>query len=104
MDVEFCECGSVMTAVKGGFQCRACGRKITKNVKGKLTTHAKKKDIIVVEDNRPDRLPDTHKKCPKCGHTRAYWWLIQTRAADEPPTQFFRCANQKCRHTWREYK
>jgi len=27
--------------------------------------------------------------------------MIQTRAADEPPTRFYRCT--KCGHTWREY-
>ncbi|MEM4865380.1 MAG: hypothetical protein QXY09_02690 [Acidilobaceae archaeon] len=26
---------------------------------------------------------------------------MQTRAADEPPTRFYRCT--KCGYTWREY-
>ena len=29
------------------------------------------------------------------------WWMLQTRSADEPTTQFFRCT--KCQHTWRNY-
>ena len=104
MDIEFCEsCGGVMIAIKGGMKCRNCGREIKKEVAAKFTTPSAKKEIIVVEDNKPD-LPTTAKSCPKCGNDRAYWWLIQTRSSDEPPTQFFKCTNEKCNHTWREYK
>ncbi|MBS3171381.1 hypothetical protein J4449_02085 [Candidatus Woesearchaeota archaeon] len=28
-------------------------------------------------------------------------WLVQTRAADEAATRFFKCV--KCMHTWRAY-
>ena len=41
-------------------------------------------------------------ECPKCGHTKAHYWEIQTRAADEPATKFLKC--QKCKHIWRDYK
>jgi transcription factor S len=104
MDVEFCDCGGVMMPVKGGMECRSCG-KITKKEAAvtKLTTQAEKKEIIVVDSNKPD-LPTTTKLCQKCGNNMAYWWLIQTRSADEPPTQFFKCTNEKCNYTWREYK
>ena len=40
-------------------------------------------------------------ECPKCGHRTAYFWLVQTRAGDEPETKFLRC--EKCGHTWRDY-
>lgn len=49
----------------------------------------------------PDTLPTTKIECPRCGNDIAYWWTLQTRAADEPETQFFRCT--KCHYTWREY-
>ena len=39
--------------------------------------------------------------CPNCGAREAYYWSVQTRSADEPMTQFFKC--KKCGHTWREY-
>ncbi|PIO07920.1 transcription factor S, partial [Candidatus Pacearchaeota archaeon CG10_big_fil_rev_8_21_14_0_10_35_219] len=32
----------------------------------------------------------------------AYFWTMQTRAADESETKFYRCT--KCDHTWREYR
>lgn len=52
------------------------------------------------------QAPSTMEKvkgvvCPKCSHDEAFFWMLQTRAADEPPTRFYRCA--KCGHTWREY-
>ena len=39
--------------------------------------------------------------CEKCGNDEAVWWMLQTRSADEPTTQFYRCT--KCKHTWRNY-
>ena len=101
MNLQFCSCGSISIKKDGKIVCRSCGKEQS-SVKVKITTVAKKEDIIVIEDNRPDRLPITEKSCPECSNPRAYWWLIQTRSADEPPTQFFRC--EKCKHTWREYK
>ena len=48
-----------------------------------------------------DALPTTAIDCPKCGNNDAYWWMLQTRSADEATTQFYRCT--KCGHTWRNY-
>ncbi len=102
MDVEFCSCGGLFApAGKGMLKCRSCGREKKKEFSGKFTTRSSKKEIVVIEDNEPD-LPTTERECPKCKNNRAYWWLIQTRSGDEPPTQFFRCL--KCKHVWREYK
>ncbi|MBI2578600.1 MAG: transcription factor S [Candidatus Aenigmarchaeota archaeon] len=102
MDIEFCGCGGMLApAGKGLLRCRSCGKELEKKFHGKITAKSEKKEIVVIEDNAPD-LPTTDKECPKCKHGKAYWWLIQTRSADEPPTQFFRCI--KCRHVWREYK
>ncbi len=111
MDVEFCPCGAMMIPVSDSLlRCRACGREIKKHLDMKLQTHidakgvkqsSRKEDIVIIENNEPD-LPKTDKVCPKCKNEEAYYWLIQTRSIDEPPTQFFRCV--KCKHVWREYK
>lgn len=45
--------------------------------------------------------PLTEADCPKCGHKKAYYWLVQTRAGDEAETKFFKC--EKCKHQWRDY-
>ena len=60
--------------------------------------------IIVTEavEENLEALPKTDQICPVCSHRKAYWWLRQTRAADEPPTSFFKC--EKCGHVWREYR
>ena len=56
---------------------------------------------IMDSEVTPDALPTTAIDCPKCGNSNAYWWMLQTRSADEATTQFYRCT--KCRHTWRNY-
>ncbi|MDQ5869430.1 MAG: transcription factor S [Thermoproteota archaeon] len=52
-------------------------------------------------DKAPDTLPTTSTDCPKCGNNLAFWWMLQTRSADEATTQFYRCT--QCSHTWRNY-
>lgn len=102
MQIEFCEkCKSIMHPVKGGYRCRSCGSAIKKDSQAKITTQSKKEEIVVIEDNSP-YLPKTDKECPRCRGREAWYWLIQTRSSDEPPTQFFKCT--ACKHIWREYK
>src|SRR3989338_8967051 len=101
--IEFCKCGSIMMPVKNGFKCRKCGADIDKKAEAKVVvSRSSKEDIITIEDNAPDHLPVTDKECEQCGNKRAYYWLIQTRSSDEPPTQFFKCTNEKCKYVWRE--
>ncbi|MFH0832751.1 MAG: transcription factor S [Candidatus Aenigmatarchaeota archaeon] len=106
--IEFCDkCGSIMIPEKKTkniyLKCRSCGAEKKRNV-GDLKIIEKKekvRGIVVLEKDRII-LPMTDKMCPKCENIKAYYWLQQTRSADEPPTQFFRCV--KCNHVWREYK
>jgi len=56
---------------------------------------------VLDTDKAPDALPTTSTDCPKCGNNLAFWWMLQTRSADEATTQFYRCT--KCNHTWRNY-
>ncbi len=99
--VEFCTCGGMLVPHKGFMKCRICGNEIKMSKEAKITEEQNKEDIVIIEDNKPD-LPTTDRECMKCGNKEAYYWLIQTRSSDEPPTQFFRCT--QCRHVWREYK
>lgn len=101
MDIEFCECGGAMIPTREGMKCRACGNAVSRTAEAKIVTRAGKQEVLIFENNDPD-LPKTEKQCEECGNNEAFFWLIQTRASDEPPTQFFRCT--KCRRVWREYK
>ncbi len=68
-------------------------------------TEKKKEDDkgegIVDEEAEQKAMPEVKIDCPECGNKNAYFWEIQTRAGDEPPTKFFKCT--KCKHTWRDY-
>ena len=83
----YCKCGYTATADT-----------ISKiHIKG---SQNKKIEVVSEKDNTAG-LPLTDTTCPKCGHKKAYYWLVQTRAGDEAETRFFKC--EKCGHTWREY-
>jgi DNA-directed RNA polymerase subunit M len=60
----------------------------------------KKSEPEVIEDKQIG-LPTARVTCPKCKNNKAYWWIRQTRAGDEPSTRFYRCV--ACGHVWREY-
>src|SRR5579864_2665959 len=57
--------------------------------------------VLGDKEDKIKTMPTTQVECPKCGNNTAFWWFLQTRSGDEPPTQFFRC--EKCSHTWRQY-
>jgi len=94
-------------AGKSLFTCSRCGYKIEEA--NKLTiesiegTHKpyKQPSIIEVSDETAGSLSKTKVTCPKCGGSEAFWWMQQTRAADEASTRFFKCV--RCEHVWREY-
>ena len=59
------------------------------------------KEIAVFNETDAE-FPTTKVLCPRCDkEVEAYWAMQQTRAADEPPTRFYRC--KECQHVWREY-
>jgi transcription factor S len=107
--MKFCpKCGALLLPRKDSKgivnACTSCkyvdkaGSAQTKISERNLT----KKEIQVVSDDSDDiSLPLTDAKCEQCNHTKAYYWLVQTRAADEPETKFLKC--EKCKHTWRDY-
>ena len=56
---------------------------------------------VLDESEGREVLPTIKIDCGRCGHDEAVWWMLQTRSADEPTTQFYRCV--KCKYTWRNY-
>jgi len=63
--------------------------------------HSPQERTTVIDTSTSKTMPTIRASCPKCGHNEAYWWLLQTRRADEGSTRFYRCV--KCGFTWREY-
>ncbi len=109
--MKFCEkCGNLMIPdkIKGKmkYTCRKCGyvsRKETATsvavIEEKISEE--KKVIVMTEEETFKQYPKTRIMCPECDNNEAYWYMQQTRAADEPPTRFYSCT--KCGHKWREY-
>jgi DNA-directed RNA polymerase subunit M len=103
--VEFCpECGTLLLPKDGMLRCR-CGytKDIGEEVKEKYNLEEKTeeaREIMIVEEEL-QQMPTCKADCRRCGNTTAYYWMLQTRGADEPSTKFFRCT--KCKYTWRDY-
>ena len=104
----FCpKCGSILLPRKDERKIiMACGNcRYTSTKKEDLilrekTSFSKKEEIEII-DKKAEVLPKTKEACPKCENKEAYYWGVQTRAADEAETMFFKCV--KCGHTWRQY-
>lgn len=108
--MDFCpECGNLMNPEEREdgvvLVCRSCGHEESKGESDsesyKMVEEGEEKEETTVIEEDQDSNPKTSKKCPECGHGKAYWWMHQTRSADEPTTRFYRCV--ECGHTWREY-
>ncbi|GAI82646.1 unnamed protein product [marine sediment metagenome] len=103
----FCpKCRGLLVPKKEGSKrimaCSKCSFK-SKETKGAEIKEKieKPKEKLQVVEKEEQTMPLVDRECPKCGHNKAYFWEIQTRASDEPATQFFKC--EKCKHTWRHY-
>jgi len=112
--VKFCpRCGSLMTLRNVGgkvvWVCPSCGYQEEAGpgsaqlaVLRQQIKHDAKERLVVIDKNaKPESLPKTRAVCPRCGYHEAYYWVVQTRKADEPPTRFFKCV--RCGYVWREY-
>ena len=98
----FCpECGALLMPRPGKktVEC-SCGYK-SKEAVTALREKAKETKKVEVIDKEIEPHPLVDSECPKCKHTKAYFWTVQTRASDEPETKFFKC--EKCKHIWRDY-
>src|SRR3989344_6257362 len=101
--MRFCEkCGNMLVVEKkrknSYLVCRKCHRVYkTKGEKFRISsavTEGKKRVIVMSEKDQFSELPKTRIMCTKCENMESYWWMQQTRSADEPPTMFYRCT--KC--------
>lgn len=103
--MRFCpECKTKLKRTVSGMQCPDCSYAEDGSPEPARARREGRgaEELNVFADGEGDAaLPTIKKECEKCGNGEAVWWMLQTRSADEPTTQFFRCT--KCRHTWRDY-
>lgn len=58
--------------------------------------------VVSGEDvENPRGLPSIDMECEECENDEAYYYLQQTRAADESETRFYICT--ECENKWRDY-
>ena len=103
--MKFCpKCEVKLKKSDSGLQCSKCGYTEGQDIKKtkKTVDEQETEAILAFEGNEGEESHPTIKiECEKCGNDEAVWWMLQTRSADEPTTQFYRCT--KCKHTWRNY-
>ena len=106
--MKFCKtCGNILVIKNSEFGrslfCKKCNETtpLTDEIIIKYQQQ-NQEQVIVFGEGEDKEFPVTQVLCPKCDkHVDAYWALQQTRAADEPPTRFYRC--KVCNYVWREY-
>ena len=105
--MKFCTICDIRLKKSSGSSVLSCSKcDYTEGQESKSPNHtsqeASKSDFLVLDENEgKDAMPTIEIDCEKCGNNEAVWWMLQTRSADEPTTQFYRCT--KCEYTWRNY-
>ena len=102
--MEFCpKCGAILVQKRTKFGCPRCNYiskdKIKVEIKEKVNAQ---NQVAVVKETEGEVKPIVEMKCPKCKNNKSYFWTMQTRAADESETKFYKCT--KCKYTWRDYR
>lgn len=102
--MKFCPtCEVRLKKSDSGLKCPKCdyAEGSTSSSKKEVQEEEVSEFNVLDETEGKETLPTIKIDCEKCGHNEAVWWMLQTRSADEPTTQFYRCT--KCNHTWRNY-
>lgn len=101
--MKFCpKCEVRLKKSEFGLRCPKCDYLEGHTSTTKKTQEDEVSEFNVLEESEgQETLPTIKIDCGKCGNKEAVWWMLQTRSADEPTTQFYRCT--KCNYTWRNY-
>lgn len=93
---------TIMVCSRCGYREESASRQAFR-ISSRIEHSEKEKTIVLDNTIDVSNLPVSKEvTCRKCGAHEAYYWVLQTRAADEPPTRFYKCV--KCGYVWREYE
>ncbi len=85
--------------------CRKCGAKdVSRDGFTTTKSFSQAESAIPVVDSEREmkNVSKIAVECPRCKNIGAIWWMLQTRAADEAATTFYKCI--KCSYTWKAYQ
>jgi len=98
--MQFCpKCGSILMMRQKRFGCPRCNYVSTQEVSMEVKEEVKKSKDIVVVGSKESVNPVVEFECVKCPNKKAYFWIQQMRAGDEPESKFYKCT--KCENTVR---
>ena len=99
--MEFCpKCGSLLVMKKKKFGCPRCNYTAKGKVEMKTKEHVDEGiKVAVVSEKEGEVHPITDYDCEKCKGKKAYFWIRQMRAGDEPESKFYKCI--KCKNVVR---
>lgn len=100
--MKFCpKCGALLVKKGEVWICPKGDYRTNEKIKIESRETQEREKIAVMKEGQTNVYPLVTATCPKCGHHKAFFFTIQTRAGDEAETRFFTCA--KCNYRWREY-
>ena len=101
--MEFCpKCGRLILVEGAKAVCAGCGYRMKKKIRLRTSEKVAGRGGVAVIKKEYNVNPVVEMRCPKCKNKKCYFWIQQTRAADESETKFYKCT--KCEHTWRVYR
>lgn len=81
------------------YGCPRCDYVSKEDIDMEIKEKVNERKEIVVVGSKENVNPITDFLCEKCGNKRAYFWIQQMRAGDEPESKFYKCT--KCENTVR---
>ena len=79
---------------KTKFGCPRCTYTTKENIIIKIKETINEKVEVAVVGSKDSVNPITDFPCTKCKSKKAFFWLQQMRAGDEPESKFYKCV--KC--------
>jgi transcription factor S len=98
--MQFCpKCGSILMMRKTKLGCPRCNYISKEKPEMEIKEDIKKSSGVVIVGSKENVNPITDFECVKCKNKKAFFWIQQMRAGDEPESKFYKCT--KCENVVR---